>query len=279
MSEVDLTKTRASPSVLLYGQINSGKSHCIRTLLDTGVKKICILALEPGVEESYSDLPADKVSWMKIAPPENSMEKTLEYFNKIARLDPTALQNMGRAGKQGCQQWIEATFATLKFIDHRNNNQDLGRVFDWPSDWAFVIEGLTQLNEYAKLHWAGDSPMLEMRDYMVIPDLVTKFVEGVTLSTKCWVILTAHAERETNELTGVSQLMLSCYGRKLGGQLPRFFSEMIYCEKVIPSDHKLPVQFTWSTRSASDGIVSKARSMPFVYRVTPTFTHFKQKGL
>ncbi len=75
-------------------------------------------------------------------------------------------------------------------------------------------------------------------------------------------MLTAHLERETDEVTGGVSLMASTLGKKLAPRLPRFFSDVIHAKR----DGE---KFSWST--ASFNVDLKARNVPIADNLPPSF--------
>ena len=64
--------------------------------------------------------------------------------------------------------------------------------------------------------------------------------------------LTAHIEKETNELTGVQQIMASTLGRKLAPKIPRFFSEVVLSRRTKDQG------FFWSTTDNTADLKNRA---------------------
>lgn len=94
-----------------------------------------------------------------------------------------------------------------------------------------------------------------------IADLLLK----LTSDRKCFFVLTAHVEKETNELTGVNQIMTSTLGRKLAPKIPRFFSEVVYARR----GGKPGEPFTWATIDPAASL--KNRGLPVSDKLAPDF--------
>lgn len=44
-------------NIMLVGATGTGKTHCLRTLLDAGITPF-IISTEPGIESSHGDIPS-----------------------------------------------------------------------------------------------------------------------------------------------------------------------------------------------------------------------------
>jgi hypothetical protein len=86
-------------------------------------------------------------------------------------------------------------------------------------------------------------------------------------------MLLAHAERETDEVSGGSKIMAATLGKKLAPRLPRFFSDVVLADRQ-------GAKFTWST--AAIGADLKARNLPIADGLPPDFgpiiTNWKKQG-
>jgi hypothetical protein len=89
-----------------------------------------------------------------------------------------------------------------------------------------------------------------------------KLLNSLSSGLRCTFVLTAHLERETDELTGGTKLMASALGRKLAPKLPRYFSEVVHA-------YRDGERFYWST--ASTNVTTKRRILPLNDKILPTF--------
>jgi hypothetical protein len=92
--------------------------------------------------------------------------------------------------------------------------------------------------------------------------LLEKLLLSLTSQVNCAFVLTAHVEKEVNEISGATQVMASALGRKLAPKLPRFFSEVVMA-------HRQGEQFLWS--NTSQNVDLKKRSLPLGDKLQPSF--------
>jgi len=136
-----------------------------------------------------------------------------------------------------------------------------------------VVDSLSGLNIMAMTLVVGSKPTKAMSDWGVAMDNLEKLLQKLCTDTKCHFVLTAHLERETDEVSGGIQLMASTLGRKLAPKIPRFFDDVICCQRNGS-------EFTWST--AALNVDLKARNLPIGDRLEPSFVplikHWKEQN-
>jgi hypothetical protein len=108
----------------------------------------------------------------------------------------------------------------------------------------------------------GSKPVKSMADWGMSMDNLERFITKLTTDVFCPVVLTAHQERETDEVTGGTSIMASTLGKKLAPKIPRFFSDVINTKR----DGQ---KFTWSTMTF--GMDLKARNLPIADNIEPSF--------
>lgn len=265
---VALLDARSAPSVILQGEMGSGKTHSLRTLLIdangrfdgpamSGIEKVVVLTNEAGFEDVLGDLPKEKLAWNYIPVSEGSFDGLIKMVRDIRTLHPDVIQKGGGINRELYPQFEQLLGQCNNFVDQRTG-QNLGPVFKFPQNWCLWYESISALSEIAKNSAIGDKPFMELRDYQMVQNPVRKFLNHLVFSTRCLFVATAHLERETDETTGMSQLMVSTVGRKLAPILPRFFSDTIITSRV---DNPGNPQFKWATQVP--GAKTKTRNLPW----------------
>ncbi len=250
---------RFAPNVLLLGDISSGKTHSIRTLVECGVT-VFYQALEPGFEEVLGDIPPDKLHWNYIPSYKPDFNVVKDITNLLNTRDHDTIQKMGGINKAKYTQVFDLLKNCNNFVCQRDG-KEYGSVTSWDSTRAFVIDGFSGLNNIFCRAIVGDKPFLEPRDYQAIQFDIEQFINTACQGTKCWFVLTAHTERETDEQTGISQMMVSTIGRKLAPRIPRFFSEVIYCKRIMDTSQAKGARFVWDTTATE--VRTKTRNLPY----------------
>lgn len=263
-----LLDARSMPSVILEGEMGTGKTHSCRTLLMdangkfegpsvSGIEKVVFLTNEAGVEDVLGDIPPNKLAWRYLPVSEGSFDGLITMVQTIRNQHPDVIQKMGGINRHLYPQFEQLLGICNNFVDDRTG-QTLGPVFKFPQNWCLWYESISALSEIAKNNAIGDKPFMEPRDYQMVQNPCRKFLNHLVFSTKCLFVATAHLEREINESNGMTELMVSTVGRKLAPLIPRFFSDVIITSRV---DNPGNPTFKWATQVP--GARTKTRNLPW----------------
>lgn len=248
-----------APKILLVGSTGSGKTHSIRTLLDAGCEVFCIFT-EPGMEV-LSDTDPEKLHWHYIPPSSTPWAQMIDSATKINTMALDSLAKLTDINKRQHTEFIQLLTALSNFKDDRTG-KEYGSVDDWDNTRYLVLDSLSGLNIMAMNLVTGTKPVKSMSDWGIAMDNLERLITKLTVDLSCGVVLTAHLERETDEVTGGVNLMASTLGKKLAPRLPRFFSDVIHAKR--DGD-----KFVWST--ASFNVDLKARNVAIADNLPPSF--------
>jgi hypothetical protein len=222
-----------------------------------------ILATEPGIENILGDTDSDQVHWKYIPPAAPDWDTMIKSARTINQLGIDQLIKTGGAGsKAEYRQFIEVLENLANFRCDRTG-EEFGPVDHFPEDWVFATDSLSGLSIMAMDLVAGNAPIKSLPMWGVAMDNLERLVTKLTCDTKCSFVLTAHMDREVDELTGGTKLMASTLGRKLAPKLPRFFDEVVWCSR---GDGK---NFHWSTTESTADL--KTRRLPISDELKPDF--------
>lgn len=248
-------------NVLLMGGSGSGKTYSIRTLAAPGVETF-VLATEPGISEVLGDVPDANLHWHYIPSFSPSWTDMIDSAKKINTLSYESLAKMPGINKEKYTQFIEVLQSLSNFKCDRCG-REFGAVDTWDSSRAIVVDSLSGLNVMAMNLVVGTKPTKSQADWGVSMDNLSRLLQKLCFDTRAHFVLTAHLEREINEVTGSIQVMASTLGKKLAPVLPRFFSDVVVAERNGTS-------FNWSTATANTD--TKARNLAISDKLAPTFT-------
>ena len=246
-------------NVMLVGGIGSGKTHAIRTLIEAGITPF-VLFTEPGMR-TLSDIPPDKLHWQYIPAATSDWDTMIDSAKKINTMSYQALTKLGDINKRKFSQFLSVLGALHNFTCDRTGEW-FGDVSYWGPERAIVVDSLSGLNRMAMDLVVGSKPTKAMSDWGIAMDTLERLVDKLCYDTKCHFILTAHLEREQDEVTGAIRNMPGTLGRKLAPRLPRNFDDVVLCE------HK-PPKWTWSTISMNTDL--KARNLSQADNLLPSF--------
>lgn len=253
---------------LLIGPPGSGKTTSLVTFIEAGLD-LFIIGTDPGFEESIYDaiekrgLPLDKLHTHYIPPASTSWEVLIDSAQKVNMLNFEGLSSLKPAGSQkaGYRQFLELLACLADFVDERTG-ESFGPVDEFPADRVVVVDSLSGVNIMAMDLMVGGKPTAAQGEWGVAMNMEEKLVLKLTSDLKCFMVLTAHIEKEPDIVTGIPITMVGALGKKLAPKLPRTFSDVILSVK----DGKT---FTWST--AAVAVDLKSRTLPIADGLAPTF--------
>ena len=86
-----LAPSSPGANVLLMGETGSGKTYCIRTLIECGITPF-VIATEPGIADTLGDIPPDQLHWHYVAPAMVPWSALIETATKINTLSSSRPQ-------------------------------------------------------------------------------------------------------------------------------------------------------------------------------------------
>lgn len=252
--------TVPGPKVLLLGDSGAGKTYSIVSLINAGYEVFAVFT-EPGMEV-VAHLPSDKLHWHYIPPSAPDWDSMIDSANKINKLTFQSLASLGDVNKQKYTEFIQLLSVLANFKDQRTG-KEYGPIDNLdPAKQALFIDSLSGISIMAINLVTGSKPVKSQSDWGVAMDNLERLLIRLTTGIPATMVLTAHVERETDEVSGGVILTASTLGRKLAPKIPRFFSDIILCQRQ-------GTKFTWST--AAHGVAVKARNLPIADNLPPDF--------
>ncbi len=274
MSEVLTGKVSAlpGPNVLLMGPGGVGKTHSLGSLAEAGVE-VFYLGLEPGLEsllayftDKGKEVPPN-VHWHLVEAPKASFSDMIESANKINTMALDTLAKMIDPKRSNHNQFVKVLEALNNYIDQRTGKA-YGAVDTWGAGSALCLDSLTGLGRAAMSLVVGGKPVKNISDWGIAQDQVEKILRMLTDNCRCWFVLIAHVERETDQVLGGVKLMVATLGAKLAPKLAPMFSDVILCVREGS-------KFSWDTGSASADV--KTRNLAIASGLQPTFAGIVSK--
>ena len=249
------------------GMPGDGKSFSLPTLINAGLE-LFVIGTEPRYKESLLDGMAhykadmNKLHYMSINPVVASWSAMIASAKIINQFSYEQLSQI-KSGveKSSYDQFIKLLTALSDFVDERTG-QRFGAVDSWGPDRALAIDSLSGVNLMALDLVVGSKPVRAQGEWGVAMDNEERLFNKLCSSTKCFFVLTAHVERETDEITGATLNQVGTLGRKLAPKFPRFFSEVVRA-------YRDGNNYYWSTNTPM--YVLKKRSLPLSDKMPPDF--------
>lgn len=262
----------AGPNVLLMGPAGTGKTHSIGTLADAGVE-VFYLGLEQGLESLLGywtdrglEVPPN-VHWHILERAQASWLEMKDAALKVNTLSLDSLSKMQDMNRQKHNQFIKILEVLSDFPDQRTG-QKFGAVDSWDGSRALVMDGMTGLNNAALSLVVGGKPVRSQADWGIAQNQVESILRNLCDGCRCWFVLLAHVERETDQVLGGVKLMVSTLGKALAPKIPAMFSDVILTTRQGE-------KWTWDTASALADV--KTRNLPIKADLPPDFRQIYQR--
>lgn len=255
------------PATLLMGPPGCGKTTVLVTLALAGLD-VFVVITEPNGVDSLLDAwekhkaPIEKLHWATVSPTAAGWKAMGEMGRMINAMSYKDLSEMKQGiGKSEMKQFPQLLSLFENFKCERDG-KEYGDVTSWDASRALVVDSLSGLNLIVMQHTVGFKPSPHQGEWGIAMNSLEMLLLKLTADCRCFFILTAHVDKEPNELTGGTTIYASALGRKLAPKIPRFFSEVILARRAAD-------KFLWST--ASNEADLKNRALPVGSELFPSF--------
>jgi hypothetical protein len=262
----------AGVNCLVEGPTGTGKTYALGTLADTGVE-LFVLFTESGVEtllgywtDRGKAIPPN-VHWHVLARPAANFTTMAESADLINTRTMEVLFKMQDPNRAQHNQFVGLLRALADFPDDRTGTK-FGPVDSWGPDRCLAIDSLTGINPIAMSLVVGGKPVKSQADWGIAMDQIEKLIRQLTDGCKCHFILTAHVEREVDQVFGGVKITVSTLGRALAPKIPPMFSDVILASRDGS-------KFTWSTINPVADL--KARNLPLADNIQQDFKPILEK--
>lgn len=248
------------------GPPGSGKTRSITTLVKAGLETF-VLCTEPtgvdslldGIEQQKLDI--NKLHWCVVAPARAGFDALLKMSESLSIMDHDALSKMRPTSGREKAQWFDM-LAQIRDFRCERTGKSFGPVMQFGTDKAFVIDSFSGVSEMAWDLTVGNKVTAHQGEWGAAMNMLTQLTRSCTSNFKCLFVCTAHVERETDENTRASKLMVSTLGRKLAPKLPKDFSEVVM-------SYREGEQYFWSTMNNDADL--KHRALRLASKLPPDF--------
>jgi hypothetical protein len=245
-------------NVLIEGPTGTGKTHALGTLGSLKDLKTFVLFTETGLEsflgywtDAGRSIP-DNIHWHVLGRSHTDFTTLAEVAERINTTAQETLHKMSDPNRFKHNQFTGLLRALANFPDDRTGTK-FGPVDTWGPDRCLAMDSLTGINPIALSLVVGGKP---------VKNQIDKLLRMLTDGCKCHFVLTAHVEREVDQVFGGVKVTVSTLGRALAPKIPPMFSDVILSVRE-------GTKFSWSTANALADL--KTRNLPLAEGLTPDF--------
>ena len=256
------------PASLIMGPAGSGKTSSIATYAKAGIECFVTVTEPSGVDSLYDawereKLPLSLLHYSVIPPSSAGWSALREMGVKINNMSYKDLSEIRSGiGKEHMKQWDKLMRNFQNFHDDRTG-ESFGDVTQFDNTRAHILDSLSGFSLISLQNAVGYKPSPHQGEWGAAMSQVENVINTLVGDRHCYFTMTAHIEREPDEITGMSKVTVSTLGRKLAPKIPRFFSEVIRARKDATG------KFLWATVDSEADL--KNRALPLGANILQDF--------
>lgn len=264
--------TLQAPHSLIMGPTGAGKTSSLVTYAVAGIEVFVVVTEPTGVDSLLDSwerekAPIDKLHYAVIPPTSADWSAFDEMSTKINNLSYKDLSELKSGiGKEKMKQF-PAMLQNFKNFHCDRTAKSFGDVTSWDASRALCMDSMSGLSLITMQHAVGFKPSPHQGEWGIAMSALEMLILKLSSDCKSFFTLTAHIEKEPDEISGMNKVMMSTLGRKLAPKIPRFFSEVVRARKEPGSGGK--ANFYWSTVDSEADL--KNRSLPAGNSLSPSF--------
>ena len=277
---IPTTTALAGPKIILEGPSGSGKTYALGTLVDwaarqTPQREVFVLFTENGLETLLGYWRDRKLAvppnlrWHVVKTPALPLSALIDGAKKAGLMNYESLTKSVDPDRAKNNPW-EKLLTVLTDLPDDRTGQKFGNIGEWPNTRILVNDSLSETSNACFRMQVGNKPVASQPDYQVAQQNPINWLRFMAQSLECTFVLTAHVQRQANEVTGTVQLMTKAIGKALGDEIPQLFSETIYTVRDGTN---------WYWDTAAFGVDTKTRYLPIQSKIKPDFAQIMDKWL
>jgi hypothetical protein len=244
---------------LVMGPVGTGKTTSLETI-PQAKHPLFVLSTEPGIANILSH-DMRLCHWCYVPPAAEDWDTLRTNAVTANTMTMDQLQKQNPPNRNRYRQFVEVLDACANFKCDVCG-ETFGPVDDLPQGSVFALDGLSGLSKMSMDLINGGKLIATQPEWGAAMGNLERFIGKCTSDLTPSFVLISHVDRESDELTLGTKLMVSTLGRKLAPRIPKFFDECVF---AVRKGNK----FLWST--TEPGVDLKVRRLPFSDALAPNF--------
>jgi hypothetical protein len=257
VSSTQLQLPLQPPHCLVMGPAGSGKTTSLVTLAKSGIEVFALITEPTGVDALLDAWEREKIDigllhYCVVAPASPGWQGLKDLSIRVNAMSYSDIANLKSGiGKEQMKQFPKVLGNLENFHDERTG-RDFGDVTTWGPDRVLALDSLSGLSLITLQHTVGFKPSPHQGEWGIAMAATEMLLLKLSSDLHCFFVLTAHIEKEPDEITGMAKVAVSTLGRKLAPKIPRFFSEVIRARKDPTG------KYLWSTQDSEADLKNRA---------------------
>lgn len=262
--------TLAGPKILLIGPSGAGKSRSTATFADWAARqkparRVFVLFTENSTEtflgywrDQGKDIPPN-IHWHVVTTKPIPFASILDGAKKTGMLAYKAITELVDPNRSINNPSLKILEVLADFSDQRTGEK-FGSIDSWGPEDMLIIDSLSELANAFMKTVIGNKPTASQPDYGVAQNNLLNFLRYLTQGFAPTLVMTAHVQRQQDEITGGIKLMTKAIGKAMADDIPQLFSETIGCVREGA---------TWWWDTANNSLDTKTRYLPIASKIPP----------
>jgi len=252
---------------IIIGPTGTGKTTCIGTMVDAGIETFVLFIGEGGLTTllgrwaDHGEPIPENLHWHVLEAPAISFEDLARQAHDVNTKTYKQLVD-AQDSKRSLHNQIEQLYLLLNdFIDQKDGKH-YGPVDSWGTGRCLAVDSLTGLSSFAMALVVGAKTTLDKPHYGQAQKQIEIFLHKMIDGCRCHFLITAHPDRQVDEILGGMKIYPGTVGKALGPTIGPLFDDVLFSSRE-------GAKFTWTGDDRN--IDLKTRHFPITGQFSQSF--------
>jgi len=199
--------------------------------------------------------------WHVVRTPSLSLEALIDGASKTGMMSMDALFKSIDPNRGRNNPW-ETLLRVFSDVPDDRTGTKHGNIGTWGAHTILINDSLSETANACMRMVTGVKTSASLPEYGVAQGNLINWLRYMTQTFQGTFVMTAHVQRQMNEVTGAVQLMTKAIGKAMADDIPQLFSETIYTMREGTN---------WYWDTAASNVDTKTRYLPIQSKIPPNF--------